>query len=70
MGTIAMDTYGLIARGVAAAGGGVTGTIRPSWCGNRGQVASGGGSAARGGQANDGENGRLRTSCERPFAAR
>ena len=56
MDTIAIDTNGLIAHGVAAAGGGVTGVIWPSWCRDRGQTTAGGGFAARDGQANDDEN--------------
>ena len=63
--TIAMDIYGLIARGVAAAGGRVTGAIRPDWCENRGQTAAGRDFSSRRGQANDGCNARLRTSVRR-----
>ena len=65
MGTIAMDTYGLIADGVAAAGGGVTGAIRPSRCRDRGQTTAGGGFPARRGQANDGGMSPLRTPVRR-----
>ena len=60
-----MDTYGLIAPGVAAAGGRVTGGVRPAWCGNRGQATGGGGFSTLRGQANEGRTGCLRTPIRR-----
>ena len=70
MYTIGMDTYGLIAGGVALVEGQVEGRTGPFRWWIRGKTAAGVANPARGGQANDGENSHLRTSCARAFAAR
>ena len=62
MHTIGMDTYGLIADGVAAAEGGVQGRTGPFRWWIRGKTAAGVANPARRGQANDGVIGHLRTS--------
>ena len=61
MHTIGMDTYLLIADGVAAAEGEVEGRIRPFRWWIRGKTAAGAENPAPLGQANDARNGRLRT---------
>ena len=60
-----MDTYPLIADGVAAAGGEVEGRIGPFRWWIRGKTAAGAENPAPPGQANDARNGRLRTSVRR-----
>ena len=66
MDTIAMDTYGLIAHGVAAAAGQVEGRIEPFRWWIRGKTAAGVVNPAP-----DGRQTRLKTTaCARPFAAR
>ena len=60
-----MDTYLLIADGVAAAGGEVEGRIRPFRWWIRGKTAAGAENPAPLGQANDARNACLRTSVRR-----
>ena len=62
MHTIGMDTYLLIADGVAAAEGEVEGRIEPFRWWIRGKTAAGVENPAPPGQVNDGLKGHLRTS--------
>ena len=65
MHTSGMDTYGLIAGGVALVEGQVQGRIGPFRWWIRGKTAAGVANPARGGQANDGRKGHLRTRVRR-----
>ena len=65
MHTIGMDTYPLIADGVAAAEGEVEGRIRPFRWWIRGKTAAGAENPAPPGQANDARNACLRTGVRR-----